>query len=481
MGNSKSSGTARSRSSGRSRLPECFAKPGPGAASRPVWLAAPATLKKDLKALPRAQANWIESQGWKAGAGSVVLLPGKDGAAAGAVLGLGKEDDPARRAMLAGALPRALPEGDYHFARAPDDGGLAALAWAMGSYRFTRYKKEDNAAPRRLVLPEGVDAAGLASIANAVTFGRDLINIPANDLGPAELEKAARELARAHGAKIKVIAGEALLKHNFPLIHAVGRASDRAPRLIDFSWGPARAPKITLVGKGITYDTGGLSLKPTSGMVLMKKDMGGAAAVLALASMIMDARLKIRLRVLIPAADNNVSANAFRPGDVLASRNGMSVEVGNTDAEGRLVLADALALADEEKPDHLITMATLTGAARVALGPDLPPFYSTGDEFAEAVLASGAALDDPLWRMPFWAPYDAGLKGKVGDVNHISSGPFAGSVTAALFLKRFVSKARIYAHLDIYGWVPHAKPGRPEGGEPQGARALFDFFKRRYA
>ena len=481
MGNSKSGATGRSAPSRGGGLPKCFAKPGSGTNSRPLWLAAPDRLKKDLKGLPKAQANWIEARGWKAGAGSVVLLPGKDGEVAGAVLGLGNEDDCARAAMLTGALPNALPEGDYHFANAPEDGDLAALAWAMGAYRFTRYKANSNTSTSRLVLPRGVDAARLASIANAVTLGRDLINTPANDLGPGELEKAVRGLARAHGAKIRVITGDALLKQNFPLIHAVGRASDRAPRLIDFTWGPARAPKLTLVGKGITYDTGGLSLKPTSGMVLMKKDMGGAAAVLALASMIMDAKLKVRLRVLIPSADNNVSANAFRPGDVLPSRNGMSVEIGNTDAEGRLVLADALALADEEKPDTLITMATLTGAARVALGPDLPPFYSTDDDFADAVLASGQALDDPLWRMPFWGPYDAGLKGKVGDVNHISSGPFAGSVTAALFLKRFVAKADMYAHLDIYGWVPRTKPGRPEGGEPQGARALFDFFKRRYA
>jgi len=435
----------------------------------------PDTLKKDLKALPQAQRNWVNAKDWKAGAGSVVLLPGDDGSVAGAVLGLGNEYDPGRSAMLAGALPKALPKGDYHFENAAQNSELTALAWAMGSYNFTRYKTNEESGLCRLVLPKDIDAARLSSI--AVTFGRDLINTPANDLGPVELEQAARKLARSHDAKIKVITGDALLKQNFPLIHAVGRASDRAPRLIDFTWGPARAPKLTLVGKGITYDTGGLSLKPTSGMVLMKKDMGGAASVLALASMIMTAKLKVRLRVLIPAADNNVSANSFRPGDVLPSRNGRTVEIGNTDAEGRLVLADALALADEEKPDYLVTMATLTGAARVALGPDLPPIYSTDDAFAETVLACGAKLDDPLWRMPFWAPYDETLKGKVGDVSHISSGPFAGSVTAALFLKRFVSNAERYAHVDMYGWVPHAKPGRPEGGEPQGARALFEAFE----
>lgn len=456
-------------------LPACFLAAGSRARSKPVWFAAAATLKRDLKRLPAAERAWVEALGWKAQAGNVVVLPEKSGAIAGAVLGLGEEDDPARRAMLAGALPNALPRGDFHFATAPRDPDLAALAWAMGSYRFTRYKSDDAPEKRRLVLPRGVDAGRLASIADAVTLARDLINIPASDLGPADLERAARNLAAAHGAKFKVVTGPALLKQNYPLIHAVGRASDRAPRLIDFTWGPARAPKVTLVGKGITYDTGGLSLKPTSAMVLMKKDMGGAATVLALASMIMTAKLRLRLRVLIPAADNSISGNAFRPGDVLPSRNGMSVEIGNTDAEGRLVLADALALADADKPDCLLTMATLTGAARVALGPDLPAFYSTNDDFAEGVLRCGRKLDDPLWRMPFWAAYDELLKGKTGDVSHISDGRFAGSVTAALFLKRFVSKAKCYAHFDIFAWVPRARPGRPEGGEPQGARALFEY------
>lgn len=457
-------------------LPGCYLKSAPRGKSLPLWLITEDNPEAVLKALPNVQRNWLEAQGWKAGEGSVVVLPGEDGSLSGAALGLGGEEDRARASMLTGALAKALPKGDYHFESAPQDPELAALAWAMGGYSFDRYKAKAARAPRRLVLPRGVDAARLAAIAGAVTLGRDLINIPANELGPGELAGAARKLARAHGAKFSVITGEALLKRNFPLIHAVGRASDRAPRLIDFSWGPARAPKLTLVGKGITYDTGGLSLKPTSSMALMKKDMGGAASVLALASMIMAAGLKLRLRVLIPAADNNVSANSYRPGDVLASRNGMSVEIGNTDAEGRLVLADALALADEEKPDYLLTMATLTGAARVALGPDLPPFYSTDEAFAEAVLANGARLDDPLWRMPFWQPYDKLLSAKTGEVNHISDGPFAGSITAAMFLKRFVTRAACYAHIDMYGWVPREKPGRPYGGEPQGARALFDAF-----
>lgn len=448
--------------------------------STPIWTAANGTLDKVLKKIPASGRTWIKATGWNAEAGSVALLPGKDGALAGAVLGLGGEADPGRRAMLAGVLPRALPAGNYHFESEPENPELTSLAWAMGCYRFDRYKNGDDQKPRRLVLPKGVDAARLGNTSDAVMLGRDLINIPANDFGPAELEIAARDLAKKHGAKIRVITGDALLKQNFPLIHAVGRASTRAPRLIDMTFGPARAPKVTLVGKGVCYDTGGLSIKPTAGMVLMKKDMGGAAAVLSLASMIMSAKLKVRLRVLVPAVENSIAGNAYRPGDVLPSRNGMSVEIGNTDAEGRLVLADALTLASEEKPDVLLTMATLTGAARVALGPDLPPFYCTDETFAAETLAHGAAIDDPLWRMPFWEPYDQLLAARTGAVNHISQGAFAGSVTAAMFLKRFVSDADLYAHFDIYGWVSKDKPARPEGGEPQGARALFAAFEARY-
>lgn len=446
----------------------------------PIWTAASDTLEKDLKPVPADGRAWIKATGWQAEAGTVSVLPGKDGEVVGAVLGYGKESNPARKAMLTGALPRALPEGDYHFESDPNDPELATLAWLLGSYRYTRYKSNGENGPRRLALPKGADAKRTETIARSVAMGRDLINTPANDFGPAELEKAARDLAKKHDAKIKVTTGDALLKQNFPLIHAVGRASDRAPRLIDLTWGPASAPKVTLVGKGVCYDSGGLSIKPTSSMLLMKKDMGGAASVLTLASMIMASKLKVRLRVLIPAVENAISGNAFRPGDVLSSRKGIHVEIGNTDAEGRLVLADALTLGDEEKPDILLTMATLTGAARVALGPDLPPFYSTDETFADESLQCGTAVDDPVWRMPFWEPYDQLLKAKTGDVNHISQGAFAGSVTAAMFLKRFVSNAALYAHFDIYGWVPQDKPGRPEGGEPQGARALFAAFEVRY-
>ncbi|MGI9384956.1 MAG: leucyl aminopeptidase family protein [Methyloligellaceae bacterium] len=447
----------------------------------PVW-----TLRSDettgtLAALTEAQRGWLDATGWKPEADAVGLVPDADGALAGAVLGLGKEAAGGGDPLIAGALANAVPAGCYHFASALDDPELAAVAWALGTYEFSRYKAGEAREPRALRLPDDADRDAVLRIAEGFFLGRDRINTPANDLGPAELEAAARALADAHGAALDVTVGEALLGQNFPMIHAVGRASDREPRLIDLTWGDERAPKLTLVGKGICFDTGGLNLKPAQSMALMKKDMGGAAAVLALALMIMDAGLPVRLRVLIPAADNNVSANAFRPGDVLESRKGVSVEIGNTDAEGRLVLADAMALADEEAPDTLITMATLTGAARVALGPDLPPLYSDDDAFADEILAAGTRVGDPLWRMPFWEPYDKLLKGKTGDVNHISSGAFAGSVTAALFLKRFVEKAKRYVHLDIYGWVPQAKPARPEGGEPQGARALFELFRRTFA
>lgn len=443
--------------------------------TRPVNL----VRKEDLEALPDAHRAWLDAVGFTAGAGSVVTLPGSDGKIEGAVMGKGKRDGE-WSALLPGALPQALPKGAYHLAGEVGNAEQVALAWLLGSYVFERYKGGDTRQPRSLKVPAGIDANRVRHLARAVYFGRDLINTPASDLGPAELELAARELADTHGAEIDVTTGDALIDQNFPMIHAVGRASDREPRLIDIRWGDTGAPKVTLVGKGICFDTGGLNLKPGNSMALMKKDMGGAAAVLALASMIMSAGLKVRLRVLVPAAENNVSANAFRPSDVLHSRNGMTVEIGNTDAEGRLVLADALSLADEETPDYLVSMATLTGAARVALGPDLPPFYSDDDTFAGDVLESASSVADHLWRMPFWMPYDKTLKSGVADVNHISDGPFAGSVTAALFLKRFVSKAERYAHLDIYGWTPSAKPGRPKGGEPQGARALFDTFLRTF-
>ncbi|QPC43860.1 leucyl aminopeptidase family protein [Kaustia mangrovi] len=446
----------------------------------PVRLAAGDTVETVLDALPDAQRAWAQAQGFKGQRERMVLLPGEAGAPQGVLFGLGEratDADP----FLPGRLASLLPDGLYSLADIPSPPRLAALAWLMEAYRFDRYKSKPAKAGARLVVPEGVDRDDVLAEATAVSLARDLINTPANDLGPDELEAATRDLARTYKAHVKTVHEEEHLKRNFPMIHAVGRASPRAPRLIDLMWGPASGPHITLVGKGVCFDTGGLNIKPGNAMSLMKKDMGGAANVLALARMIMAADLPVRLRVLIPAVENAISGDAFRPGDVLASRKGLSVEIGNTDAEGRLVLADALALADEDAPDLMIDMATLTGAARVALGPDLPPFYTDDDELAAALSRHAAAENDPLWRMPLWGPYDRWLDSKVADVNHISDSSFAGSVVAALFLKRFVEKAKAYIHLDIYGWTPKAHPGHPVGGEAQGIRALFAMIRDRYA
>ena len=393
----------------------------------------------------------------------------------------GLEDEAAkwRDPFRPGQLPGLLPPGAYRFANAPHDPRLAALAFALGSYRFSRYRKAE--VPNvKLLLSNELDGADLSRMANAAALARDLINVPANDMGPDELAEAACTLADRYGAKFSTIVGEDLLAKNFPLIHAVGKASTRAPRLIDFTWGEAAHPKVTLVGKGVCFDTGGVDLKPSSGMLIMKKDMGGAANVLALAQMIMDARLKVRLRVLIPAVENAVAGNAFRPLDIYPSRKGPTVEIGNTDAEGRLVLADALALADEEKPDLLIDLGTLTGAARVALGPELPPFYTRDDALAADVARHAQTENDPLWRLPLWPPYDSWLDSKTADINNAPSGGFAGSIICALFLGRFVEFAKQWLHVDIYGWTPSSKPGRPEGGECQAARAIYKLVAQRY-
>jgi leucyl aminopeptidase len=354
------------------------------------------------------------------------------------------------------------------------------LGWLLEAYVFARYKKPQGEAAA-LLCPQNEDRDHIIMQAEAVWLARDLINTPACDMGPGDLEQAARDLAARHKAKMRTIIGKPL-DAGFPMIAMVGRAAaeERRARLLDMRWGKAGDPKVTLIGKGVCFDTGGLDIKPSAGMLLMKKDMGGAANVLALADMIMTARLPIRLRILVPAVDNAISAEAFRPGDIVTSRKGLSVEIGNTDAEGRLILADALALADEEEPDLLIDLATLTGAARVALGPDLPPFYTDDEEMAEALLRHAGEENDPLWRLPLWASYDRLLESKFADVNNASDSGFAGSIVAALFVKRFVERARIHIHLDIFGWTPVARPGRPFGGEAQGIRALFALIRKRY-
>lgn len=429
--------------------------------------------------LPAVQRQFAVASAFTAKPGGHLALPAPDGTIAQVLFGL--EDDGARSRdpFRPGALPGLLPPGTYRFANAPHDGRLAALAFALGSYRFARYRKVDRPEVR-LVPPDGVDPADINRVADAAMLARDLINTPSNDMGPEELAAAAQQLATEFGASYACTIG-ADLKTNFPLIHAVGMASDRAPRLIDITWGDPGHPKVTLVGKGVCFDTGGLDLKPSSGMLIMKKDMGGAANVLALARMVMDAKLKVRLRVLIPAVENAVSGNAFRPLDIFTSRKGITVEIGNTDAEGRLVLADALALADEEKPELLIDLGTLTGAARVALGPDLPPFYTHDETLAADVARCAVKENDPLWRMPLWPPYDAWLDSKTATITNAPSGGFAGSITCALFLQRFVEQAKSWLHVDVYGWTPSAKPARPEGGECQAARAIYKVLSERYA
>ena len=445
----------------------------------PIIFATKATWEGIAKDLPEQARQFAAANGFTAKPGKCLTLPSPDGRIAQVVFGLEDETGKSRDLFRPGALPGLLPPGIYRFANAPHDARLATLAFALGTYRFGRYRKNETPAVR-LVPPDGVDVADIARMAEAAALARDLINTPSNDMGPEELAQAAQALAARFGASFNCIVGDELVKQNFPLIHAVGMASTRAPRLIDLTWGDPSHPKVTLVGKGVCFDTGGLDLKPSSGMLIMKKDMGGAANVLALAQMVMDARLKVRLRVLIPAVENAVAGNAFRPLDIFKSRKGPTVEIGNTDAEGRLVLADALALADEEKPDLLVDLGTLTGAARVALGPDLPPFYTNDETLAEDVAAHAKRENDPLWRMPLWPPYDSWLNSKTADINNAPSGGFAGSITCALFLQRFVTDAKSWLHVDIYGWTPSAKPARPEGGECQAARAIYKLLSERY-
>ena len=391
--------------------------------ARPVYLVAKNALAG--VGLDPASLAWAAANDFNGQSDRVLILPGENGAVAGALLGTGAEDQ-GFGSLAAGTLARKLPEGDWFFATRPADPDQAAIGLALGGYAFTRYGKKPGK-PVRFTLPDGADGKRIGRVVEGVFLTRDLVNTPTNDMGPEALEAAVHTLANRHRALVSVVRGDALLASNFPMIHAVGRASSQAPRLIDMTWGAASAPKVTLVGKGVCFDTGGLDIKSPGNMLLMKKDMGGAANVLGLASMIMAAGLPVRLRVLIPAVENAISGNAFRPGDVLQSRKGITVEIGNTDAEGRLVLADALSLAGEEETALLIDMATLTGAARVALGPDLPPFYTDDDGLAAELADAARETADPLWRMPLWKPYDAKLSSKVADMNNVTTDGFAGS------------------------------------------------------
>jgi len=438
---------------------------------RRVHIVAAAGLDAALSALPDAHAELARLSGFKAETGQRVSFPDGD-----VLYGAGAAKTP----FAAGDLAMALPEDDYALANTPEgwDPTLTAIAIGLGSYAFNRYRKPKRN-PARIAAPEGADAAEALRVVAGVSLTRDLINTPAEDMGPSALEAAVRGLAEAHGASARAVVGEDLISENYPMIHAVGRAAADAPRLIELEWGDPAHPRLALVGKGVCFDSGGLDLKPAEYMRLMKKDMGGAASVLGLASMIMDAGLKVRLHVLIPAVENAVSGDAFRPGDILNSRKGLTVEIDNTDAEGRLVLADALTRACEDKPELVIDMATLTGAARIAMGPSVSPVFTAADDLAAAVQAAGEQVDDPVWRLPLVEEYDRQLDGDISDLVNTGDGPMAGCITAALFLQRFV-EAPAWMHCDVFGWTPKARPGRPKGGELLAGRALYQALKQRF-
>ena len=450
-----------------------------GEDATPIWFVTAETWPAIRERLSPHERAFADAAGFKPDAGNHLLLPGQGGALTGVLFALDKPDKTANNAFLPGKLATVLPAGRWHFASQPHDARLAALSIALGLYRFTRYRKSE-AKDIHLVLPEGVDGAELMRTVEAVSLVRDLVNTPSNDCGPAEIEAAARAVADRFGAKFRSIVGDDLLKENLPLVHAVGRASRRAPRLIEIVWGDEKHPRVALVGKGVAFDTGGLDIKTSAGMLLMKKDMGGAANALGLAQMIMAAKLRVRLHVVIAAVENSISGDSFRPGDVLKSRKGDTVEIGNTDAEGRLILADALSLADESAPDLIVDFATLTGAARVALGPDLPAAFTGDDALAGALARFSASEADPSWRMPLWQPYRTMLDSKIADLNNVGTAPLAGAIVAALFLARFVERAKSWLHLDLFAWNPGTKPGRPEGGEAQTIRALMALLIERY-
>ena len=456
------------------------ARPG----SVPIHLVHEESFEEWRRTQDERTRNWLAANAFRGERHKVLLVPGPSGTAAAVIVGLGRratrEDFTCWNST---GLPDRLPDGDYHLAQnlAAHDAAQFAFGWAYGQYRFDRYRRA--APPRALALrlPEGVRAEEIESLRAATALARDLINTPANDMNPEALAAAIIDVAKRYGCSYREVIGDALLAERLGAVHAVGRASASAPRLVDMQWGDAGHPKLTLVGKGVCFDSGGLDIKPGASMLLMKKDMGGAAVTLALAQLVMEAKLPVRLRVIIPAVENAISSNAFRPGDVLGTRKGLSVEVGNTDAEGRLVLCDALALADEESPDLIIDMATLTGAARVALGPELPALFATDVTMANEVVRIGFAESDPLWPMPMWSGYEDELASKIADLNNVSSSGFSGAIIGALFLRRFVSAARAWMHIDLYAWNSKDRPGRPVGAEPQAMRALYTFLKARYA
>ena len=452
------------------------------AESRPLWIVTECELESWLASQPTPVVAWVRAHGFQGERHRVLSLPSAEGGIAAAVAGLGALTS-ARDLTLwhAAGLSDRLPPQSWHLATPLPSPAATRflLGWLMGAYRMSRYRLDGPESPRAaLVTPAGADVEYADAAARATSLARDLINTPANDMGPEELAEAALDLARSHGARCQVLMGGELA--GYPMLRAVGAASPREPRLIDLRWGERAAPRVTLVGKGVCFDTGGLDLKPSAGMLLMKKDMGGAACALGLADLIMRLRMPVQLRVLIPAVENSIGGAAYRPGDVLRSRKGLTVEVANTDAEGRLVLADALAEADAERPDLLIDLATLTGAARTALGPELPAAYSPDAELLDTLRRQGEAESDPVWPLPLWPGYDDELGSKVADLGNVSATPFAGSIIAALFLKRFVTETPHWLHIDLYAWNGKERPGRPVGAEAQCVRSLFELLRSRY-
>ncbi len=427
--------------------------------------------------LSAAQRRWLGDSGFAAAAGTFALVPDAAGKLVRVLAGVDASDPLAALA----ALPCALPEASYHLAAEGvlGDNALAALGWALGAYQFSRYRQPKRA-PARLAV-SAAELQQLAPLVQATAQVRDLVNTPTEDMGPAQLSEAIRQLGKTHNAKVREWKGDELLKSNFPTIHAVGRASHRAPRLVELRWGKAGDPKLVVVGKGVCFDTGGLDLKSSDGMRWMKKDMGGAAHAIALAGLIMQAKLPVQLTLLIPAVENAVAGNAIRPGDVITTRAGLTVEVDNTDAEGRLVLCDALAYAAEQQPGLIVDFATLTGAARVALGPDLPAIFSNDDTLAQAALAASRKVADPLWPLPLWRPYRRMLDSYLADFANAGPSRHAGAITAALYLERFVPADIAWLHLDTYAWNDADRPGRPRGGEAMGLRAMFALLQERYA
>ncbi|MCX7557128.1 leucyl aminopeptidase family protein [Xanthomonadaceae bacterium JHOS43] len=453
-----------------------FAAP---AGAIPIIAVRDASLPDVLSTLGAPAQQWATVNGFSAKPGTWIALPNGNGGIGHVLAGIEDACDP----HSFGSLPHALPEGRY--ALHPEMGErieppVALLGWGLAAYRFSRYRASRRAPATLVVVP---DAAGLAeaqALLEASVLVRDLVNTPTQDMGPEHLEQAVRVLATRYGAQVRSIVGETLLEENFPAIHAVGRASHRAPRLIELTWGDSSHPQLALVGKGVCFDTGGLDIKPSDGMRNMKKDMGGAAHAIALAGLVMDQRLPLHLRLLVPAVENAIGPDAYRPGEVIATRKGVSVEIDNTDAEGRIVLCDALAYAAEASPDLILDFATLTGAARIALGPDLPALFSNDDTVSAGWIDAGERLRDPVWRMPLWRPYLRYLNSHVADIANAGS-RMAGAVTAALYLEKFIPAGQRWAHLDVYAWNDSDRPGRPRGGEAMALRSAFSMLKLRYS